>query len=72
MSNLSRSTPIQNLQNPVLNDGGGPNLSTAAGVLQKYRELEHEMPIPARGDQPQNYQPPPPGRVPDMQDADAA
>ena len=70
MTDSMRSTPIQNLQNPTLNEGRATDqgLSTAEGVLQRYRELEHEM--PARGDQPPTYQPPPQGRIPDMQDAD--
>lgn len=71
MTDTMRSTPIQNLANPTLNDGDEPNLSTAQGVLQKYKELEHEMHVPARGDQPQTYQQQPqPGRVPDQGDAD--
>ena len=55
MAEATRSTPIQNLQNPVLNQNNGPNISTAEGVLQKYRELENDMPMPARGDQPSQY-----------------
>ena len=73
MAEATRSTPIQNLQNPVLNQNNSPNISTAEGVLQKYRELENDMPMPARGDQPSGYRPPPQGgqpRQPDDVDAD--
>lgn len=73
MAEATRSTPIQNLQNPVLNQNNSPNISTAEGVLQKYRELENDIPMPARGDQPSGYRPPPQGgqpRQPDDVDAD--
>ncbi len=73
MADATRSTPIQNLQNPILNQNNGPNISTAEGVLQKYRELENDMPMPARGDQPSVYRPPQGGqqKQPDEVDADA-
>lgn len=72
MAEATRSTPIQNLQNPTLNQNNGPNISTAEGVLQKYRELENDIPMPARGDQPSVYIPPQGGqpRQPDDVDAD--
>ena len=72
MTEATRSTPIQNLQNPTLNQNNGPNISTAEGVLQKYRELENDISIPARGDQPSVYIPPQgeQPRQPDEGDAD--
>ena len=73
MTEAMRSTPSKNLQGLRNDDNpsGQPSISTAEGILQKYKQLEENLPVPARGDQPQTYDPvPQQQRTVDQGDAD--